>query len=476
MLNYHEVMTTDLTTLGPAATAWDAMAGKFESLKATYEKKVPSTTTSGRWLGEAQQVAAPRFAVTRNEYGNAQIQARAVAALLRDAETLFTELRGKVKAAVAEAVAAGMKVSEGGNASFDFSKADAATANAARHDPGLAEVERSWTHRIQQAVDAFEEADHGVKLALVDAVTDTNLNDGTFGGFNGSRPYPSLAAAAKAENMPKDRAKVADWWRSLDPVTRGILLEEQGDVLKKAGILDPAYQWHQADPGAGGFGSEEPTAHDAFLLSQAETMMAGGDLIGNTEASRNLAHYLGGTGTTLRLDIDRAMSDDSSFRSAVASDISNHQEQWKKEALDAFKKSGGAPVSIPVETKAVGGTFEDRNWYLGVGSHMRNVSGNVSVVPDAHGQPKITMDYQVNVWDRYNWDAGKETPIGPVTIKDADMARLHTVGLAQEFDMHGTSSSRQHDLGSAGTPDVSAGDPGRDGTPKDPARGEEENR
>ncbi|MFJ5637922.1 hypothetical protein ACIQF5_35545 [Streptomyces goshikiensis] len=75
-------------------------------------------------------------------------------------------------------------------------------------------------------------------------------------------------------------------------MTRGILLEEQGDALKKAGILDPAYQWHQADPGAGGFGSEEPTAHDAFLLSQAETMMAAGDLIGNTEASRNLAHYL----------------------------------------------------------------------------------------------------------------------------------------------------------------------------------------
>ncbi|MEU9797905.1 hypothetical protein [Streptomyces sp. NPDC051000] len=476
MLNYHEVTTTDFATLGSAATAWDAMAGKFESLRTTYEKKVPSTTTSGVWLGQAQQVAAPRFAVTRNEYSNAQIQARAVAALLRDAETLFTELRGKVKAAVDEAVAAGMKVSEGGYASFDFSKVDAATANAARHDPDLAVVERSWTHRIQQAVDAFEEADHGVKLALVDAVTDTNFNDGTFGGFNGSRPYPSLAAAAKAENIPKDRAKVADWWRSLDPVTRGILLEEQGDALKKAGILDPAYQWRQADPGAGGFGTEDPTAHDSYLLAQAEAMMAGGDFIANTEASRNLAHYLGGTGTTLRLDIDRAMSDDGSFRAAIASDISNHQDQWKQEALDAFKKSGGAPVSIPVETKAVGGTFEDRNWYLGIGSHMRNVSGNVSVVPDADGRPKITMDYQVNVWDRYNWDAGKETPIGPVTIKDADMARLHTVGLAQEFDMQGSSSAKRHDLGSADAPVVPAGDPGRDGTRKDPARGEEENR
>ncbi|MER6446546.1 hypothetical protein [Streptomyces venezuelae] len=476
MPSYHEVMTTDFTTLGTAATAWDAMAGKFESLRTTYEKKVPSTTTSGLWLGQAQQAAVPGFAVTRNEYGNALVQARAVAALLRDAETLFTELRGKVKAAVDEAVAAGMKVSEGGNASFDFSKADAATANTARHDPGLAEVERSWTHRIQQAVDAFEEADHGVKLALVDAVTDTNLKDGTFGGFNGSRPYPSLAAAATAENMPEERAKVADWWRSLDPVTRGILLEEQGDALKRAGILDPAYQWRQADPGAGGFGTEEPTAHDAFLLSQAEAMMVGGDFIGNTEASRNLAHYLGGSGTTLKLDIDRAMSDDGSFRAAVASDISNHQEQWRQEALDAFKRSGGSPVSIPVETNAVGGTFEDRNWYLGVGSHMRNVSGNVSVVPDAQGQPKVTMDYQVNVWDRYNWDAGKETPIGPMTIKDADMARLHAVGLAREFDMQGTSSARQYDLGSADAPEVATGDPGRDGTRKDPARGEEDNR
>ncbi|WP_143196728.1 hypothetical protein [Streptomyces sp. MJM1172] len=180
--------------------------------------------------------AGCRFAVTRNEYGNAQIQARAVAALLRDAETLFTELRGKAEAAVAEAVAAGMKVSEGGNASFDFSKADAATANAARHDPGLAEVERSWTHRIQQAVDAFEEADHGVKLALVDAVTDTNLNDGTFGGFNGSRPYPSPAAAVKAQNMPKDRAKVADWWRSL--------VEEGG-----AGRLQEVRRCAGVDPG-----------------------------------------------------------------------------------------------------------------------------------------------------------------------------------------------------------------------------------
>ncbi|MBT1189935.1 hypothetical protein HET69_39655 [Streptomyces sp. CJ_13] len=108
---------------------------------------MPSTTTSGRWLGQAQQVAAPRFAVTRNEYGNAQIQARAVAALLRDAETLFTELRGKVKAAVAEVVAAGMKVSEGGNASFDSSK----PAQPLRSRPGTIPIWPRWNCRAGKA-------------------------------------------------------------------------------------------------------------------------------------------------------------------------------------------------------------------------------------------------------------------------------------------------------------------------------------
>ncbi|MFI5642874.1 hypothetical protein ACIA8H_36525 [Streptomyces goshikiensis] len=43
----------------------------------------------------------------------------------------------------------------------------------------------------------------------------------------------------------------------------------------------------------------------------------------------------------------------------------------------------GAPASAPVETKAVGGPFKDRNWSLGAGSHICNVS----VVPDVHGQP-----------------------------------------------------------------------------------------
>ncbi|ORT54390.1 hypothetical protein [Streptomyces sp. CB03238] len=50
------------------------------------------------------------------------------------------------------------------------------------------------------------------------------------------------------------------------------------------------------------------------------------------------------------------------------------------------------------------------------------------------------MEYQVDIWDRYSWDQGKSTPSVPwLTVSDADMARLHTVGLGQEYNVHGSS-------------------------------------
>ncbi|WP_329115566.1 hypothetical protein [Streptomyces sp. NBC_01353] len=480
MLTYHEVMTTDFGKLTTAATAWDGMADKFETLETTYEKKVQSTTTSGIWLGQAQQVAAPNFAVTRNEYNSAQIQARTVAMLLREASTLFTELKGKVKAAVDEAVAAGMKVSEGGVASFDFSKVDTQDARAIRHDPDLPEVERAWTRKIQQAVDAFDEADTGVKLALIDAVTDTNFQDGTFGGFNGSRPYASLKEAAAAENMPKDRSKVPEWWSRLDPVTRAILLEERGDELRKAGVLDVYhYKWSKPDEGAGAFDVEDPTARDYWVLAQAKLLEGGGDVLGQNGASRNMSHYLSATGKPLTVDVDRFLHDEPQLGNSIRTNhLELNQEAWRQQALEAYQQSGGKPVAIPVESRAIGQQLkEGTEWYHAINGHQQNVSGVVTVTPGDDGKPKVALDYQVNVWDRYNWDNGKGIDLGPVHIPDTDMQRLHRTGLAQEFDMRGSSSVRHQDLtvlpSSTPVPDT---DPGRDGTRKDPDRTREANR
>ncbi|MGW0395840.1 hypothetical protein ACWDYJ_34215 [Streptomyces sp. NPDC003042] len=102
---------------------------------------------------------------------------------------------------------------------------------------------------------------------------------------------------------------------------------------------------------------------------------------------------------------------------------------------------------------------------------MTNTTGVVTAVPGPDGKPQVSYDYQVNVWDRYNWDPGKETPIGPTSVTDADMARFHTTGQAGEFDMRGSSSVQQHDLNSRTTwPDPK--EPGRDGTRTDIGRNE----
>ncbi|MGY0057979.1 hypothetical protein ACWY4P_15710 [Streptomyces sp. LZ34] len=177
-------MTIDLSLLETAATKWDEAAKKFEAVKKVYDSQVKSVGLDGTWTGQAQLVARPNMQLTDEQFGAAPKEARAIASILRDAHSQFVDLRGKVKSAVADAVKAGMKVSDAGIASYDFSKASAAEANAAHHDPDLRNIEQSWTRHIEAAVRAVDDADQGVKLALKAAVEDPNLLDGAANGFN----------------------------------------------------------------------------------------------------------------------------------------------------------------------------------------------------------------------------------------------------------------------------------------------------
>lgn len=96
------------------------------------------------------------------------------------------------------------------------------------------------------------------------------------------------------------------------------------------------------------------------------------------------------------------------------------------------------------------------------------------------GHPKVGLDYQANAWDRYNWDENKGVDIfGVMDIPDGQMARLHTTGLAQEFDMSGSSSVKHYGLGSS-TPNAGPlpepDEPGREGGRTDNGRETREGR
>lgn len=58
------------------------------------------------------------------------------------------------------------------------------------------------------------------------------------------------------------------------------------------------------------------------------------------------------------------------------------------------------------------------------------------------GEWRYEMNTEVNTRDRYNWDAGKATTVGPIAVQDERMQGLHQSGLAQEFNIVGRSSKR----------------------------------
>lgn len=86
---------------------------------------------------------------------------------------------------------------------------------------------------------------------------------------------------------------------------------------------------------------------------------------------------------------------------------------------------------------------ENPNWFYAMGGIQYSTTGVVTVHPPEHpgGQPRVEVDYQTHVWDRYNWDGGKAVTIGPITIEDESLAEMHRAGVAQEYDIVGTSDT-----------------------------------
>lgn len=189
MPTYHEAMTTDLSALTSAADKWDDMAGEFKKLEADYKRDVHKISLGQTWVGVSAITAGERFDITLREYQGAQKEAEAIAALLRDAHTNFTDLRGKLQSVRADAITDDMKVSEQGVVTFDTKKLGDSSRSAYDNDPdyqaSVRKAENSWQQAIDKAVKAFTDADGGVKIALEAVVIDGNLQDGTINGFNG---------------------------------------------------------------------------------------------------------------------------------------------------------------------------------------------------------------------------------------------------------------------------------------------------
>ncbi|MGA5046953.1 hypothetical protein [Streptomyces arboris] len=243
MPTYHEIMTTDLSALTTAADKWTGMAGEFGKQEKAYEKEVQGITLERTWIGQSADAANAQFRIMLNEYRAAQTQAKAIASLLRDAHTQFTEFKSKLQTVKADALKADMLISDSGRVTFDMSSLSEGSRTAYHHDPDYQKSVRdavgSWQRAIDRLVAQTSDADAGVEIALKAVVKDTDTTDGTRDGFNAKavgdiETYELRNTQEIAERL-LDGKKVSD--ADLAEMDRA-MRDQAGDKVFAQGLLN----------------------------------------------------------------------------------------------------------------------------------------------------------------------------------------------------------------------------------------------
>ncbi|MER6350026.1 hypothetical protein ACWC10_30405 [Streptomyces sp. NPDC001595] len=459
---YSDLMALDLTKLGTAASDWKTMAADLAKLTTDVRDGLSKKAEAARWKGLNATVTKEFVGKTAKEFTDLHTEAVSIANVLTDAHEELTRYQQQARTLTDSARKGdpshnppdpGFLVSDGPGGTVRVMETmctpegpDQRTKDRMQwYADTLTGIVRHAAEVDAQAVRALRKS-HGGDPANAGHARYTSLDEEQL-------PRAEELAKKGDDTSEKERAELRRLWESLSPDARARLWLAQKDGLMAAGILSPTMPQVAADAGSGKHDSESPGFDQWVTKQKMELLAEGADWKGMTDASRHMAHYLNNSGSPMTLPVDKMMSDVPAFKSYVDDTVRLNQDDWRRQAQEEFRKNGGKPIAFPVEAKQPEGFYFteslDKNWFYAVGGANTNVTGVVTAVPDEHGNPKITVDYQANVWDRYNWDEGKGVKVGPMEIPDGEMAKLHRVGLAQEFDMSGSSGVKHYDLGSA---------------------------
>ncbi|MDF3294072.1 DUF6571 family protein [Streptomyces silvisoli] len=394
MPTYQQVISADLSKLTDAAKKWDEMAGKFDTMATTYKNKVQSTGVDGSWSGLSQQAYAPASIKTLADINAAKKEATAVASLLRQAEGKLSELQGNVKKVVSDAEHAGMKVDENGIASFDYSKVPAHEQNSIAHDPDLHEVEGQWTRRVADAVQAVNDADYGIKLALRDASNYQPLN------LNG------VAFNANADgDLERDEGhQAANLALELD--SKGKLSSEDMQNLEKL---------------------MRANSHDKDFSQTLLTDLGAGGTIQLTNRLNDLAYSTDKRNQTQYLRLETGFAD--SLAAATKDPGSSFYKRWR----DDLQKAGVREYRLPIDD--VPGWYNVRG-YQSLVSLMEHGSGYSHQFLDDLGDDLISAEKKnKDIWhlkDSYV-DAGRAWGLANDPLDGVLGIMSHDPGAATSF-------------------------------------------
>lgn len=241
-------------------------------------------------------------------------------------------------------------------------------------------------------------------------------------------------------------AAVLAWQRAVDAAWQQVMAGAAPPVPGP-----PAPPKH--DAGAGAHGSVPLMPNDPRLDVHGAVLMAAHAFSSVwPNGARHLLHYLHNTGEPLAVNPDDVLRDvpglgDRPSPAAVV-DQRLHEEL---RALAANPANHGVPTPVAVDWFTYNITPEqNKDWHYAIGEGNFAVTGVATVHPPAAAgsPPRVDVEYQVHVYDRYNWDVdveGKQARIGDwLPAPDALLGQLHQAGLAKEYDTVGSTPTRRY--------------------------------
>ncbi|MGW0365284.1 hypothetical protein [Streptomyces sp. NPDC002990] len=483
-LTWTGLITLDLGKLHGSVTEWKTVEEELAKLQVAVRDGLLKKSEAARWEGANATVTREFVRSAAKEVADLQREAKSIHSVLADAHAELTQLQKRAKDLADEARQGdptrrpepdpGLLVSDagGGKVRVDSSICDARGLSQRTQD-----MMRWYADTLTGLISHAAEVDAAATRALraSHGADPHNAGHSSYTSLDQDQLPRAMDLAALGTNAdPPQQAELRRLWHSLSPDARAQLWSAHRVELLAAGLFSPSVPNVAMDRGSGKHGSAEAGWDDWITKGKIGLLIDGGDMGGLTDASRHMEHYVDNSGEPMKLPVDTMLTDDPGFQTHIAN---NHLQEygvvWRDQALAEFQRNGGRPVVIPVETSS-GADYSftqksNENWFYAVGSTRSNVTGVVTVVPGSDGVPLVGLEYQVNAWDRYNWDEGKGVDVLGVSIPDGEMGRQHKVGMAQEYDMVGSSSVKHYDLGGAAAPPAPE-DPGRTGDRSDPGR------
>ncbi len=199
-------------------------------------------------------------------------------------------------------------------------------------------------------------------------------------------------------------------------------------------------EYPSADEGSGVFGGTDAEARD-YLIEQLWFRVAdAAELMGLPDVARHMRHYLNGSGEPLAVSPEQMMRDIPAFREKIEGDL----QVFFQQILSASPNEGDAFVYDNGGAQWQGfyvRSYMSSNWFYAMGGFQYAIVARVIRVDPVSqlGKSTIDIEYQIQIYDRYNWDEGKSVEIAGRVITDEELGRLHKTGLAQEYDLIGKS-------------------------------------